>query len=324
MLRVIRNHRRAAHGEATATRACTSRRSRSTTPPARKAIWWRRLARLGPRARARRAARLPQRPGHGHRAHRHDRPRHGLRHHRHRARLRAGEVQEARRRRLLQDHQPVRAGGAAGSRLHARRRSRRSSATRSATARSTGAPGVNHAALKAKGFTDEMLGGRGAGARQRLRHQFVFNKWTLGEEFLHRDPRVRGGRSSPTRASTCLPRSASRRPRSRQANTYVCGAMTLEGAPHLKDEHLAGLRLRQPLRPHRQALPLGRQPHPHDGRRPALHLGRHLQDHQHAERGDGRGVQGSLHAVLEAGAEGQRALPRRLEALPAAQLAASS
>ena len=45
----------------------------------------------------------------------------------------------------------------------------------------------------------------------------------------------------------------------------------------------AGLRLRQPLRPHRQALPLGRKPHPHDGGLAALHLGCHFQDHQHAE-----------------------------------------
>ena len=59
---------------------------------------------------ARRAARLPQRAGHRARADRHHRPADGLRHHRHRARLRAGEVQEARRRRLLQDRQPVGAG----------------------------------------------------------------------------------------------------------------------------------------------------------------------------------------------------------------------
>jgi ribonucleoside-diphosphate reductase alpha chain len=41
-----------------------------------------------------------------HRADRHDRPADGLRHDRHRARLRAGEVQEAGRRRLLQDREP--------------------------------------------------------------------------------------------------------------------------------------------------------------------------------------------------------------------------
>ena len=118
MLRVIRNHRRAAHGEAAATRASTSTRCRSITPHCpdprlvehAKTAWDR-------GARPRRAPRLPQRAGDGDRADRHDRPRHGLRHHRHRARLRAGEVQEARRRRLFQDHQPRRAGRAAHARL---------------------------------------------------------------------------------------------------------------------------------------------------------------------------------------------------------------
>ena len=47
----------------------------------------------------------------------------GLRHDGHRARLRAREVQEARRRRLLQDRQPERARGAAQARATARRRS---------------------------------------------------------------------------------------------------------------------------------------------------------------------------------------------------------
>ncbi len=86
---------------------------------------------------------------------RHDRPRDGLRHHRHRARLRAGEVQEARRRRLLQDHQPA----------PCRRRCARSATARAEIAEIEAyavghgtldqAPGINHATLRAKGFTDE-------------------------------------------------------------------------------------------------------------------------------------------------------------------------
>ena len=98
--------------------------------------------------------------------------------------------------------------------------------------------------------------------------------------------------------------------------------MTLEGAPRPEARAPAGLRLRQSLRADRQALSLGREPHPHDGGGAALHLGRDLQDHQHAERRHGRGLQERLPALLAARAEGQRALPRRLEALAAAQLAA--
>jgi len=54
-------------------------------------------------------------------ADRHDRPRHGLRHDRDRAGFRAGEIQEARRRRLFQDHQPRGAAGADDARLQRRR-----------------------------------------------------------------------------------------------------------------------------------------------------------------------------------------------------------
>ena len=106
--------RRAAHGQAARLRAAAhhpvpldARAPAPTSASSTHAV-----ARVGPRGRARRGARLPQRPGDRHRADRHDRPRHGLRHHRHRAGLRAGEIQEARRRRLLQDHQPRGAGGA--------------------------------------------------------------------------------------------------------------------------------------------------------------------------------------------------------------------
>ena len=137
MLRVIKNHRRAAYGhkdgyEKLATppvpldaAACPRRRPRCRRP-----------ARLGPGDCARPGARLPQRPGHRDRADRHHRPRHGLRHHRHRARFRAGEVQEAGRRRLLQDHQPGRPCRPCARSATARPRSPRSRPTRSATARS--------------------------------------------------------------------------------------------------------------------------------------------------------------------------------------------
>ena len=61
---------------------------------------------LGRRGRARRDQRLPQRSGVAARADRNHRLHDGLRHHRHRAGLLAGQVQEARRRRLDADRQP--------------------------------------------------------------------------------------------------------------------------------------------------------------------------------------------------------------------------
>ncbi len=106
-----------------ATRACPRRRPRSTMRslrrPARRGRASRapRAMRGRPRSTLGREARLPQRAGLRGRADRHHRPRDGLRHDRHRARLRAGEVQEARGRRLFQDHQPRRPRRSARARL---------------------------------------------------------------------------------------------------------------------------------------------------------------------------------------------------------------
>ena len=112
-----------------------------------------RCERLGRRGRARRAARLPQRAGHRARADRHDRPADGLRHHRRRARLRAREVQEARGRRLLQDRQPVGAGGARAASA-TRERADRARSSRYVSRHhhaSTGAPHVNRESLLEQG-----------------------------------------------------------------------------------------------------------------------------------------------------------------------------
>ena len=120
-----------------------------------------------------------------------------------------------------------------------RARDRRDRApTPSATARSSRRPAINH---------DDAEGARAsptrrspqleAGLATAFDIKFVFNKWTLGEDFLQ-VASASPTRSSTTRPSTCSPRSASRRRRSRRPTSTVCGAMTLEGAPHLKAEHL--------------------------------------------------------------------------------------
>ena len=76
----------------------------------------------GRRAAARGAQRLAQRAGLRARADRHDRPDDGLRHHRHRAGPRAGQGQEAGRRRQHADRQPHGAAGAHLARLRRRDR----------------------------------------------------------------------------------------------------------------------------------------------------------------------------------------------------------
>ena len=77
------------------------------------------------------------------------------------------------------------------------------------------APGVNHAALKAKGFPDEAIDKVEAALGERVRHPLRLQQM----DAWGRDARAGARRSRPSattrRASTCSPRSASRRPRSR-------------------------------------------------------------------------------------------------------------
>ena len=114
----------------------------------------------------RRGARLPQRAGDRARADRDDRSADGLRHDRHRAGLRAREVQEARRRRLLQDRQPVRARARSGASATREREVQEIVAYISGTNTLLAAPHINRRTLKEKGLTDAELGeGRGGASR---------------------------------------------------------------------------------------------------------------------------------------------------------------
>ena len=100
----------------------------------------RRQAGVGRGGGARRGLRLPQRAGDRAGADRDHRLHDGLRHDRRGARHRAGQVQEARRRRADEDRQRHRADGAREARLHRSRRSRRSSITSTSSETIEGAP----------------------------------------------------------------------------------------------------------------------------------------------------------------------------------------
>ena len=112
MARVMRNHRNAAYGNADGYEDL----SVNPLPLDHASLEGKNLGRPVDHAKSAwdRAVELGEKHGYRnaqatvYRADRHNRPGHGLRHHRHRAGLRAGEVQEARRWRLLQDHQPRR------------------------------------------------------------------------------------------------------------------------------------------------------------------------------------------------------------------------
>ncbi len=101
----------------------------------------------------------------------------------------------------------------------------------------TGAPGVNHQTLAAKGFTPEKIAAVEKAVAAAFDIKFVFNKWTLGEDFL---TGVLG--LSPERIDQpdfdLLAEIGFGKREIESANEYACGAMTLEGAPGLNPEHL--------------------------------------------------------------------------------------
>lgn len=95
------------------------------------------------------------------------------------------------------------------------------------------APAVNPGSLRAKGFTDDKIAAIEAGLKSAFDIKFVFNRWTLGDSFLTDVLKVPAEKlSDPT--FEILPFLGFSRKDIEAANTHICGAMTLEGAPHLK------------------------------------------------------------------------------------------
>ncbi len=98
-------------------------------------------------------------------------------------------------------------------------------------------PAINHATLRAKGFTDEILAKVESGLGTAFDIKFVFNRWTLGEEFLTKALKVPADKLDDP-AFDLLTYLGFSKKDIEAANEHVCGAMTLEGAPHLKSKHL--------------------------------------------------------------------------------------
>ena len=180
------------------------------------------------------------------------------------------------------------------------------------------APDINRTALIGHGFGRAEIEKLEAALPTAFDIRFVFNQWTLGEEFC---TGVLGIPAEKLRdpAFDLLRHLGFSRAQIEAANNHVCGTMTLEGAPHLQAEHYVVFDCANPCGKIGRRYPERRQPHPHDGGGAELRLGRDLQDDQHAERRHHRRLQGGLRAVLVAGRQGERALPRRLQAQPAAR-----
>ena len=100
------------------------------------------------------------------------------------------------------------------------------------------APGLNHAALKEKGFTETELDKVEEALASAFDIRFVFNKYTLGEEFCTNTLGFSADQLNDL-SFDLLENLGFNSDIVEGANVHCCGAMTLEGAPGLKDEHLS-------------------------------------------------------------------------------------
>jgi len=100
-----------------------------------------------------------------------------------------------------------------------------------------GAPEINHESLARRGFTKTELNKLEAGLENAFELKFAFNKYNLGEEFCSN---VLGFSEEQLNDWSFDMVSALGFTQSDYdaANEFVCGAMTIEGAPWLKNEHL--------------------------------------------------------------------------------------
>jgi ribonucleoside-diphosphate reductase alpha chain len=101
-----------------------------------------------------------------------------------------------------------------------------------------GAPGINHDRLKDKGFTDDALTKLESSLANAFDIKFAFNKWSLGTEFCTHTLGIPAASLDDLGFDMLVWLGFSRADID-AANNFCCGAMTLEGAPHLKDEHLS-------------------------------------------------------------------------------------
>ncbi|MEM9499823.1 MAG: vitamin B12-dependent ribonucleotide reductase, partial [Pseudomonadota bacterium] len=98
------------------------------------------------------------------------------------------------------------------------------------------APGVNHTSLTGHGFGPDELEKIDGALASAFDIRFVFNQWTLGEEFCTSVLGIPAAKlNDPT--FDMLSHLGFRKADIDAANDHVCGTMTLEGAPHLDPAH---------------------------------------------------------------------------------------
>ncbi len=99
-----------------------------------------------------------------------------------------------------------------------------------------GCPYINTESLKAKGFTDEVLNKIEAMLPSVFELGFAFNRYSLGEKFLKNNLKLEDDEINDFNFDL-LSHLGFTKEEIAAANDYVCGTMTIEGAPFLKHDH---------------------------------------------------------------------------------------
>ncbi len=98
------------------------------------------------------------------------------------------------------------------------------------------APGINHSSLVGHGFGQTEIDKIEAALGSAFDIRFVFNQWTLGAEFCTNVLGIPADKLNDPGFDLLAHLGYARRD-VEAANDHVCGTMTLEGAPFLKQEH---------------------------------------------------------------------------------------
>jgi ribonucleoside-diphosphate reductase alpha chain len=101
-----------------------------------------------------------------------------------------------------------------------------------------GAPGINPETLAARGFTPAAINAAEESAGNSLSLEGIFNPWIVGKDFTERALKIPEATWSLPGFSM-LKHLGFSSGEIEEAERYVCGTMGLEGAPGLKEEHYA-------------------------------------------------------------------------------------
>ncbi len=100
-----------------------------------------------------------------------------------------------------------------------------------------GAPHINRASLRDKGFTDEDIAKIEKQLPAVFELGFAFNRWVLGDDCMKRIGITEEQMNDPN--FNLLKALGFSKEQIEEANVAICGHMTVEGAPYLTDEQLA-------------------------------------------------------------------------------------